>query len=212
LPAPIFKALKNYLMINRERFYETITTKVSNGLVLFPTLLQSQIDGMNAVLDYWEANGFHDGRHLAYIYATVYHETARTMQPIEEYGKGKTRPYGQKQKHSGVKYTNPDKIYYGRGLVQLTWFENYELMTRLLRVDLLANPDLACDMKIAIQIMFEGMMTGSSSFGDFTGKCLEMYFNDDKEDPIGARKIINGTDKAELIATYYWSFKKAILG
>jgi putative chitinase len=192
-------------MINRQTFYAAVK------LNLFKTISEKQKQGMDAILDYWEANGYHDGRHLAYIYATVYHETARTMQPIEEYGKGKTRPYGQKIKHSGVKYTNPDKIYYGRGLVQLTWFENYELMTRLLRVDLLANPDLACDMKIAIQIMFEGMMTGSSSFGDFTGKCLEMYFNDEVTDPIGARKIINGKDKAELIASYYHIFLDAII-
>jgi putative chitinase len=192
-------------MINRQTFYAAVK------LNLFKTISEKQKQGMDAILDYWEANGYHDGRHLAYCLATAYHEVDKTMQPIEEYGKGKTRPYGQKIKHSGVKYTNPDKIYYGRGLVQLTWFENYELMTRLLRVDLLANPDLACDMKIAIQIMFEGMMTGSSSFGDFTGKCLEMYFNDEVTDPIGARKIINGKDKAELIASYYHIFLDAII-
>ncbi len=194
-------------MINRANFY------ISLKLNLFKTEISiSQIEGMSNILDYWENNGFHDGRHLAYIFATLFHETARTMQPIKEYGRGKTKPYGQKQKHSGVKYTEPDRIYYGRGFVQLTWYENYQLMGRLLGIDLLNNPDLACDLKIATKILFEGMMQGSSSFGDFTGKCLEMYFNDDKEDPIGARKIINGTDKAELIADYYKKFLQAILG
>jgi len=58
--------------------------------------------------------------------------------------------------------------------------------------------------------MFEGMLKASSSIGDFTGKCLEMYFNDVVENPIGARKIINSTDKDKLIADYYWLFKKCL--
>jgi putative chitinase len=33
-----------------------------------------------------------------------------------------------------------------------------------------------------------------------------MYFNDVTDDPVGARKIINGTDKAELIAGYHRGF------
>lgn len=191
-------------MIDRKHFFDSIKTS------LFHSFTQPQVDGIDAVLDYWEDNGFYDGRHLAYIFATIYHETAKTMQPIEEYGKGKNRPYGKKLKHSGVAYTLPDKIYYGRGLVQLTWYENYQLMGRLLGYDLLAQPELACQMEIAIKILFEGMMQGASSFGDFTGKCLEQYFNDEKEDPIGARKIVNGTDKADLIAGYYKIFLKAL--
>lgn len=187
------------------KFFEIVKNELFKG-----SLKQSQVDGISAILKYWNDNGFYDGRHLAYIFATVYHETARTMQPIEEYGKGKGRPYGQKLKMSRISYSTPDKIYYGRGFVQLTWYENYELMGRLLGYDLLNLPELALKMQIAIEIMFEGMMKGSSSFGDFTGKCLEQYFNDTTEDPIGARKIINGTDKAGLIATYYNIFLKAI--
>jgi hypothetical protein len=58
--------------------------------------------------------------------------------------------------------------------------------------------------------MFEGMTKGSSSFGDFTGRCLEQYFNNTTEDAVNARKIINGLDKAELIAGYYNKFKDAL--
>ena len=139
--------------------------------------------------------------------ATVYHETAATMLPIEEWGKGKGKPYGKKIKHSGVPYAIPDKLFYGRGYVQLTWFENYELMGRLLSVDLLNNPDLALTNETATKIMFEGMTKGSSSFGDFTGRCLEMYFNSKTEDPINARRIINGQDRARKIAAHYYKFK-----
>ena len=191
--------------IDRVFFFKTIRTKG-----LFSKLTQSQVRGMDFILDGWEESGLTDLRWLAYMFATVYHETARTMQPIAEYGKGKGRKYGNKIKMSGQTYTNPDKIYYGRGFVQLTWFENYQKMGRLLGIDLLNNPELAMDASVAMKIMIEGMTKGNSTFGDFTGKSLEMYFNDSINDPKGARRIINGRDKDELIAAYHNKFLSAI--
>lgn len=189
--------------INRAQFYKNIRKE-------FGSLNQNQVNGFEAILNEWELQGYSDIRWLAYMLATCWHETDKTMQPIEEYGKGKTRRYGKKIKHSGVSYIAPNKIYYGRGLVMITWYENYLLMGRLLGIDLLKNPELALVMETAIQILFEGMTKGASSFGDFTGKCLEMYFNENTENPIGARKIINGTDKAELIAGYHNKFLKCL--
>lgn len=193
-------------MINREKFFFSIRQS------LFKTgLKQKQVEGIDAILDRWEASGLTDLRWLAYILATVFHETAKTMQPIEEYGKGKNYKYGKKIKRSGITYNLPDKIYYGRGYVQLTWYENYETMGRLLGIDLLNNPDLALHPGIAADIMFEGMTKGNSNFGDFTGKSLEHYFNDKKEDWVNARRIINGTDKAELIAGYGKKFMAGLM-
>jgi hypothetical protein len=192
-------------MLNREKFFTSIKASLfTKGMT------QSQVNGTNVILNEWELKGYTDNRWLAYMLATVYHETAKTMQPIEEYGKGKGRPYGSKLKMSRVPYSIPDKLFYGRGFVQLTWYENYELMSRLLKVDILNNPELALNAKIATDIMFEGMTKGSSSFGDFTGRCLEQYFNNTTEDAVNARKIINGLDKAELIAGYYNKFKDAL--
>jgi putative chitinase len=54
------------------------------------------------------------------------------------------------------------------------------------------------------------MTKGISSFGDFTGKCLEMYFNEDVNDALGARRIINGTDCNELIKKYHEKFIDSI--
>lgn len=193
-------------LINRQLFYSRLkTTKLTK---LIP-LKQSQVDGIEVVFNQWDMKqDFTDIRWLSYMLATMYHECDGRMQPIEEYGKGKNRPYGKKLKHSGKSYTTPNKIYYGRGDVQLTWYENYELMGRLLCVDLLNKPELALDPIIACKIMFEGMSKGASSFGDFTGKCLEMYFNKTTNDPKGARKIINGTDKAKEIADIHYEFLK----
>lgn len=195
--------------MDRAKFYRIVREHLFRGKIT-----SSQVKGIEAVLDEWDnKEELVDPRWLAYMLATIYHETAKTMQPIEEFGKGKGRPYGNKVKHSGVKYIIPDQIFYGRGLVQLTWYENYELMSRLLYNDfrLVLKPSLLLDAKVSINVLFEGMTKGSSSFGDFTGKCLEMYFNSEKNDPINARKIINGLDKANFIASYYEIFLKAII-
>ena len=64
---------------------------------------------------------------------------------------------------------------------------------------------------ISARIMIEGMTKGVSNRGDFTGVSLEDYFNYHKEDPINARRIINGLDQAKLISGYYYRFLYAII-
>ena len=158
--------------------------------------------GIKTIIDAWERCDYlTDLRQLAYILATIKHETANTFRPIEEYGKGKGRPYYNEV--NGHRY-------YGRGYVQLTWFENYERMTKRLndagiQCDLVNNPEQALESNIATQITFIGM-----SEGLFTGKKLSDYFNQYDENPVEARKIINGKDKAKLIAGYYHEFRKAL--
>ena len=177
-------------MINKESFYKKI--RVS----LFDKLTQSQVNGMEAILNEWDNEQYSDTRMLAYMLATVYHETARTMQPIEEYGKGKGRPYG---------VPNEKKIaYYGRGFVQLTWDYNYKKAGNILGIDLLNKPELALQLDIATKILFKGMFDGW-----FTGKKLSNYIGL-KCDFVGARKIINGTDKASTIASYANGFLTAL--
>lgn len=183
-------------MIDRKKFFDKVRP-------LFGKISQSQVDGMSAILNEWEARGLTDLRWLAYMLATTYHETAGTMQPIREYGRGKGKLYGKVDAKTG-------QIYYGRGFVQLTWASNYKTMGTLLGVDLYNNPERALRMDIATQIMFEGMLTAKSFRGDFTGRSLEQYFNNKVDDPVNARKIINGLDKAKLIAGYHYKFLNAL--
>ena len=188
-------------MINRIAFFNRTKTNL-----LYNTLSQVNVEGFNAILDAWEANKLlTDIRWLAYILATAYHETNKTIQPIEEYGKGKGRVYGTKIKKDGKEYIMPDKIFYGRGLVQLTWYENYLTFGQLLKIDLLNNPELALQLSVSVKIIFEGMLKGL-----FTGVNLDRYFNDTREDAVSARKIINGIDKADLIALYYKRFYECL--
>jgi putative chitinase len=186
-------------------FYDLVRKKLFAN-----KLTQKQVNGIQSILEGTANAGITDKRWVAYMLATVYHETARTMQPIEEYGKGKGYDYGKKVKRSRIPYTTPDKLYYGRGLIQCTWWENYQLMGRLLGYDLLNKPEMLLDMKVSVEVMIEGMTKGASSFGDFTGKCLEMYFNDKITDWVNARKIINGLDAADKIAGYAKLFYDAL--
>lgn len=181
--------------MNREKFFTLLRTN------LFKTgYTQNQVNGLNFIIDGWEASGLKDLRWLAYMLATIYHETAKTFQPIKEYG--------------GLKYLRSKKYwpYYGRGYVQLTWDYNYKKMQDLWnftheeQIDLLKNPDLASTPKVALFILFEGMTIGISKKGDFTGVSLETYFNDKVTDWIGARRIINGTDRNKTIADYAIEF------
>lgn len=180
--------------MNRHTFFGSIKANLFGG-----ALGQTQVDGISAILDQWELRKLKDARWLSYMLATTYHETARAMHPVEEWGKGKGKRYG---------YPDPDtkKVYYGRGFVQLTWKGNYATMSRYTGEDLVHFPEKALKLNASTIILFEGMIQGL-----FTGVGLQKYFNDTTDDPVNARKIINGLDKANLIAGYHHKFLAACI-
>ena len=189
------------MSINRTFFFFQVKKSLFAG-----TLTAGQLDGLTTILNEWEGNhSAEDDRWLAYMFATAHLETGRKMQGVEEIGKGKGRPYGNKIKQSRKPYTTPDEIYYGRGLVQLTWYENYERAGNEIGQDLLNQPELALEIDNAVQIMFAGMMEGW-----FTGAKLSKFFNPTTEDWRNARRIINGLDKADLIADFGRAYYAAI--
>ena len=189
-------------MIDRDAFFASIRASLFNGV-----LSQTQVDGMNYLLDTWEEHfGYgSDIRWLAYALATAFHETAYTMQPIEEYGRGSGRDYGAP--------TGPyNEVYYGRGHVQLTWMTNYEKAEKRLKevydveAPLVEYPHRMLEDEPSALVLFDGSIEGW-----FTGVGLPQFFDADTEDPINARKVINGLDKADTIAGYYWKFKDALI-
>ena len=145
----------------------------------------------------------------AYILATVWHETGGKMQPVPEIGKGRTRAYGKWFKNSkgelygwknGAKreaYLQSEcpHLFYGRGLPQLTWYDNYKKASEKLGVDFVNNPELALDMKLSTRILIVGMKEGW-----FTSHTLARHINQSKKDYTNARRIINGMDRATHIA------------
>jgi hypothetical protein len=58
---------------------------------------------------------------------------------------------------------------------------------------------------VASQIIFEGMLEGW-----FTGKSLGDYVNDEFTDYVNARRVVNGTDKADMLAGYAEDFEQAL--
>ncbi|WP_337043765.1 glycoside hydrolase family 19 protein [Emticicia sp. 17c] len=189
-------------MINRNFFFNNCRSLFLNG-----RLTQKQVDGITTILDEWEAHHSNDDdRWLAYMLATVHHETNMTFQPIEEIGKGRGKPYGENLKmNKRTRYTNTTNLFYGRGFVQLTWYDNYEKMGQLLGQDFINHPELVMELTNSTKILFMGMIGGL-----FTGKKLANYFNATKEDWKGARRIINGTDKNALIANLALSYYGSI--
>ena len=208
----------------------------------FGRLTSSQVQGFNNTLavinTFVDAKGKKAAKnplYLAYMLATKWHETARTMQPIEEYGNGKGRPYGTWLTNSnGVKYCQAvggkkpyfytfadyPHLYYGRGDVQLTWLDNHIKMTKkinayidrnpacgLAHVDLANNPAQACDPTIAALVMVIGMLDG-----DFTSLSLsECITSGSRADFVKARRIINGTNEDDHIADYAVKFLDCII-
>ena len=179
--------------MNLSVFFNEVRHDLFNG-----TLTSKQVSGMKFILEQWNETGFTNRQWLAYALATAFHETAFTMQPVREYGRGKGRKYGRKDPRTG-------QTYYGRGYVQLTWKFNYEKAGQALGSDFVRKPDLVMEPDYAAFIMFQGMKDGW-----FTGKCFDDYINARQRDYWNARRIINGTDKAGKIADYAIKFEAAL--
>lgn len=200
-------------LIEEKLFYDFLR----QDSMLGPELSNSEVEGLQAIvtacsLAFWPLAW------TAYALATAYHETAHTLQPISEYGGIKyfTRmydPLGERptlSKKMGNTSSGDGPKYKGRGYVQLTWKNNYAKAAKIVGIDLITNPDLAMRADIAAKIMISGM-----SEGWFTGKSCSSYLPKanlvaTKDQFIQARKIINGSDKADLIANYAIKFQKAL--
>lgn len=134
----------------------------------------------------------------AYVLATALWETAHTMKPVEE---AYWIPNAAAWRKKHLRYYP----WYGRGFVQLTWEENYKSAGEKLGVDLAHHPELALDPGTACEIAVTGMREGW-----FTGKKLADYITLKKSDFRGARRIINGTDKAQSIADLATIYDKSL--
>lgn len=200
------------------------------------SVTNQQVRGLTFLLDCIEADPYI--RRIdwaAYMLATAMHETAFTFMPIHEYGGHAyfvNRYGGQTKKGRDLGNDTPEEgyDYAGKGDVQLTGESNYEKAEIALRREYPAliaefeaetgkrfdltvgdqpndkdDPKNAQNPKIAYAIMSYGMRTGM-----FTRYKLADFFNDRLRDPVNARKIINGLDKAETIAGYARTFDRIL--
>lgn len=166
--------------------------------ILGPKLEPHEVEGCEAILD---AMAGTSTAWCAYALATAYHETARTMQPVRE-----AYWLSENWRKRNLRYWP----WYGRGYVQLTWEANYKRADEKLGLGgtLLDDADRAMEPAIAAAIMRRGMVEGW-----FTAHNLAKHLPDrlgTERQFETARRIINGTDKAEAIAQYALQFQEAL--
>lgn len=143
--------------------------------------------------------------HVAYMLGTVQHETAGTYDPIQEFGGPDyfVKLYSPKgnaklAKQLGNRNDQDAIDYCGMGFVQITGRANYVRFGKRLGIALAENPRMATIDYVAMAIMCEGMV-----YGLFTGLSFAKMDGDGGKAPYTQyRRIINGVDKADRIATY----------
>ena len=153
----------------------------------------------------------------AYVLATAFWETARSMEPVKETvqanHKDRNPSDAEVMRRLDVALAKGQLKraywrggYFGRGFVQLTHATNYARAGKALNLNLTANPSQALNPDVAAKILVQGMLEGW-----FTGKKLADYITLSQSDFKGARRIINGTDKAAEIAAIAKDYDAALL-
>ncbi len=177
-------AFKQFKIDNYLVDYEILGSTTAKKLLSAkpkPVNPKTKEDHINLIIAECHRQGVTNKHQIAYVLATVEHETAGTFRPIDEFGGRNTR-------------YSP---YWGRGYVQLTWKSNYQKYSEILGRDFVNNPEQVKEPGIAAFILVHGFRTGG-----FTGRSLADYINGARCDFFNCRRCINGRDKAELIADY----------
>jgi len=194
--------------MNKAAFFAAIRRDLFNGVLAPP-----QVKRIEVLLDAMIAADW-PLSYAAYGLATSHHETARWAHMKElggdayfkrMYDIGGSRP--SKARELGNIIAGDGVKFAGRGYVQLTGRNNYSKAGKALGLDLLKEPQIVEEPTIAAKVLIWGMSTGA-----YTGKASRDYLAKSPPDYVNARRIINGTDKASLIATYAKEFQAALVG
>lgn len=194
----------------------------------FKKLTPAQVDGLTRIV---EACRLHklSRPDTAYVLATIQHETAGWMEPIREGARRFGRNYTDAQARRAVaaihgkgiirvNYALPDgpyrQSYYGRGLVQITWLDNYRKFGKLLGIPLEENPDLALEWQHSLDIAILGMKQGlftKYSLAEVPDDMSKPAFDNTDRLIINGDARKNGPEIAR-IAGVYWHALEAVYG
>lgn len=176
---------------------------------------QKTVENLNTLFEEFNSlatKGSCNPLYVAYMLATTWHETGHTMEPVKEKGSWKylsKYDTGKLAKALGnTPATDGDgQKYAGRGYVQITGKGNYQKFSSLVGEDLVANPDLTLRPVIAARILVEGSLKGM-----FTGRGIPHYVKRGTlAEYTEARRVINGTDKAQDIAKHAMKFLECLV-
>lgn len=149
----------------------------------------------------------------AYVLGTSAWETGATMEPVREaHGETDEQSIARLERAwAAGKLPWVSKPYwrdgfFGRGFVQLTHEFNYAKAGRELGVDLVKDPSKALQPELSALITVRGMRDGW-----FTGKRLVDYITISASNYRGARRIVNGTDKATVIDELAREYESALI-
>lgn len=224
--------------MDRQRFYASVRARASG--IFGSSLSQGQVAGMEVILDAGQRASL-PLKHLAYALATAYHETGSKMQPVNEnlnYVSARrirevwpkrfssdaaaipyvrnpqglaSRVYADRM-GNGAEASGDGWRYRGRALPQLTGKENYRKASKLVGVDLVADPEATNDADISAHILVEGMRAGMFTTKKLVDFDVPIPNDPDGYDYVSARSIINGDVRinGELIAGYARTFETAL--
>lgn len=189
-------------MINRKKFFDGYRINLDPD----KKLTQEEVNALTVFLDFVEAEYSKlTVKQWAYVFATTFHETKATFLPIKE-----AFWLSEAWRLKNLRYSP----FYGRGYVQITWEENYKFFSKILGVDLVKSPDLTMIPKNAFKIMIYGFINGSFTKRKvgkiFVPNKISDFINDKETNYKKARLCINGTDKADLIASYAVLFEQLL--
>ncbi len=201
--------------MDRSAFFAALRRRDSG--VFGTRLSQAQVEGTEALLDAAQWYGLQDPRHVANCLAQTYHETGGYMLPIKETVFASHR---DRNPSDATVIARLDRAWqegqlpwvsrpywrdgwFGRGQIQITHKANYRKMGARLGIDLVGDPAKALDPEISARIVVVGMAEGLFR----AGHDLETYFDDETDDPHGARRIVNGPDGTDSkVAGYHNAF------
>jgi putative chitinase len=222
----------NYKAVNISALKKPLFFAAARAALFEGKLAQDQVDSLEAILTKCQAEGVHDLRQVAYVLATAYHEVGPALQPKRENlnysaaGLLRTWPSRFSETMAKAYARQPEKIanlvyanrmgngneasgdgwrYRGRDFCQTTGKDNYKRAGLHAKVDLVAFPDRIMEPAIAACNLVCGMRDGW-----FTGRKLSHYIHGPVTDWVGARRIINGVDKAQHIANHAKKFYDAL--
>lgn len=190
--------------MDRAFFFQTVRTA-------FGPLKQTQVDGLNEILDLMERLPTGDVRFDAYFLATVKRECGDTWKPITEWGPvsyfNKYEPGTRIGKVLGNTVKGDGYRLRGHGYTQTTGRRNFIIVGTRLGLPLVDNPELLLVPENAYRASIVAMTEGL-----YTGKKVSDYLTPTKCDYLNLRRVINGLDRAQEIAANARVFEKALRG